>query len=74
MFPGGEREGLRRLREYCRDEARVCSFAKPDGDPSSLTPECTTGHHPYYFPWPLPTPTPNPMTVHSPCHYPYPYP
>ena len=46
VFPGGETAGLRRLVEYCRDERRVATFAKPDGDPTTIAP-CTTGLSPY---------------------------
>eukprot|EP00667_Euglena_gracilis_P004345 EG_transcript_4365 len=46
VFPGGESEGLLRLQRYCQDEAAVCNFAKPEGDPTTILPY-TTGLSPY---------------------------
>ena len=46
VFPGGETAGLARLVDYCRDEQRVATFAKPEGDPTTILPY-TTGLSPY---------------------------
>ncbi|XP_055541218.1 cryptochrome-1 [Wyeomyia smithii] len=40
-FPGGETEGLRRLREYMKKTAWVCSFEKPKTAPNSIQPSTT---------------------------------
>ncbi|XP_058840095.1 cryptochrome-1-like [Topomyia yanbarensis] len=40
-FPGGETEGLRRLREYMKRKTWVCSFEKPKTSPNSLEPSTT---------------------------------
>lgn len=40
-FPGGETEGLRRMRVSLADRAWVCAFEKPKTAPNALTPATT---------------------------------
>lgn len=41
LFPGGEREALRRLDEHMKRTQWVCSFEKPQTSPNSLMPSTT---------------------------------
>ncbi|XP_006779922.1 cryptochrome circadian regulator 5 [Neolamprologus brichardi] len=41
LFPGGEREALRRLDEHMKRTKWVCSFEKPQTSPNSLSPSTT---------------------------------
>lgn len=46
-FPGGETEGLRRLKDVLKDEAYVCKFEKPKTKSSAFNPPSTTVLSPY---------------------------
>jgi cryptochrome len=52
VFPGGEREALRRLASVCSDVAYVCNFEKPKtastGRPGMPEEPSTTGLSPYF--------------------------
>ena len=41
VFPGGEREALRRMAASLADEPWVCAFEKPETSPNSLKPSTT---------------------------------
>lgn len=41
LYPGGETEGLQRMRKYLRDHKWVCAFEKPNTSPNSLQPSTT---------------------------------
>ncbi len=45
-FPGGESEGLRRLKRHMQRKEWVAAFKKPDTSPTALEPD-TTGLSPY---------------------------
>lgn len=46
-FPGGETEGLRRMKAATKDSAFVCNFEKPKTRSSSFNPPSTTVLSPY---------------------------
>lgn len=41
LYPGGETEALRRMREYLKDKQWICAFEKPNTSPNSLKPSTT---------------------------------
>lgn len=47
LFPGGEKEGLRRMSAKLADSAWVCRFEKPETAPTAVGEPSTTGLSPY---------------------------
>lgn len=41
LYPGGEREALKRLEEHMKNKTWVCKFEKPNTSPNSLKPSTT---------------------------------
>lgn len=41
LYPGGEKEALRRLEEYMKNKTWICKFEKPNTSPNSLKPSTT---------------------------------
>lgn len=41
LYPGGEKEALKRLEEYMKKKSWVCTFEKPNTSPNSLKPSTT---------------------------------